>query len=63
MPSSLARFAHLWGEEHDEHARKLAREAFHNHGIILLRPGWLPGWADRKQAEQLAEKVHGKRRS
>lgn len=60
--STLARFAHLGREPDPEGGRKAARDAWRDHGLILLRPEWLPGWADRKQAELLAEKVHGKRK-
>lgn len=59
--SPLARHAHLSREPDDVQGRKAAREAWHTHGLILIRPEWLPGWADRKQAEILAEKIHGKR--
>ena len=60
--SSLARFATLSREPDPEEARRLARAAWHEHGVILLAPAWLNGWADRRQAELLAEKAHGKRK-
>jgi hypothetical protein len=44
-------------------ARRAARAAWHEHGIILINPSWLNGWADRKQAEILAEKLYGKRKT
>lgn len=59
--SSLAKFAHLGREPEDP--RKLARDAWQNAGLILIKPEWLGNWADRKQAEILAEKVHGKRKT
>ncbi|MBB4858277.1 hypothetical protein HNO88_001596 [Novosphingobium chloroacetimidivorans] len=43
-------------------ARRAAREAWLTHGLILINPEWLNGWADRRQAELLAEKCHGKRK-
>jgi hypothetical protein len=61
MASSLARFAHLWNEEDHVKGRAMARDAWQHTGLILINPNWL-GWADRKQAEILAEKLHGKRK-
>lgn len=43
------------------HARLAAMQAWQNAGLILINPEWL-GWADRKQAEILAEKLHGQRK-
>lgn len=60
--SSLARFAKLGHEPNPAEARRLARAAWHEHGLILLSTEWLNSWADRRQAELLAEKAHGKRR-
>ena len=60
--SALGRYAHLSREPDPAQGREAARAAWHTHGLILIRPEWLPGWADRKQAELLAEQVHGKRR-
>jgi hypothetical protein len=60
--SPLGRFAHLGNEPDPADGRRLARDAWHKHGLILIRPEWLPGWGDRRQAELLAEKVHGKRK-
>ena len=62
MISSLGRFAHLWKEPHNEHARAAAREAWQNTGLILINPEWL-GWVERQQAINLAEKLHGKRKA
>lgn len=62
MRSSLSPFAHMARDPDHEAGRRLARDAWHNTGLILINPSWLPGWADRKQAELLAEKVHGKRK-
>jgi hypothetical protein len=59
--SQLAPLAHLCREPDSGEARRLAREAYRNTGLILINPSWLISWADRKQAEILAEKVHGKR--
>lgn len=63
MRSPLARFAALGQEPDPANARRAARDAWHTHGLILINPEWLTGWADRRQAELLAEKLHGKRRS
>jgi hypothetical protein len=63
MPrSSLAPFAARCREPDPAAARRAARAAWHTAGLILINPEWLHGWADRKQAEMLAEKVHGKRK-
>lgn len=43
-------------------ARREARKAYHDNGLILINPDWLNSWADRKQLEILADKVHGKRK-
>ena len=59
--STLAQFAPLMNEADATHARTAARQAWQNAGLILINPEWL-GWADRKQAELLAEKLHGKRK-
>ena len=61
MKSSLERFAHLFHEPHDVHARAAAREAWVNGGIVLINPEWL-GWAERQQVINIADKLHGKRR-
>lgn len=45
-----------------EQARRAARAAYHEHGIVLINPDWLAGWADRQQLTILADKVHGPRR-
>ncbi|TZG28586.1 hypothetical protein FYJ91_00040 [Sphingomonas montanisoli] len=60
--SSLASFAPLNHLPDPARARQAARAAWHDAGLILINPEWLPGWADRKQAEILAEKCHGKRK-
>lgn len=59
--STLAPFARLGHEPDPAAARIAARQAWREHGLILINPSWLPSWADRKQAEILAEKIHGKR--
>ena len=60
--SSLAATATLARDPDPVEARRLARKAWHDHGVILLSTEWLTGWADRRQAEILAEKAHGKRK-
>jgi hypothetical protein len=60
--SSLASAAAMSRDPDPARARRLARDAWLDHGVILINPAWLNGWADRKQAELLAEKIHGKRK-
>lgn len=63
MPrSSLAPFAARCRDPDPAAARRAARTAWHDNGIILINPAWLQAWTDRKQAELLAEKLHGKRK-
>lgn len=59
--SSLASIAPACREPDDSHARAAAAAAWHQTGIILINPAWLTSWADRKQAELLAELLFGKR--
>lgn len=61
LRSSLAPTAHLAREPDPAHARRAAREAWLNAGLILINPEWLGAW-DRQQAVLLAEKLHGKRK-
>jgi hypothetical protein len=61
--SSLAGVAASCREPDPRAARKAARDAWHDGGLILINPEWLPSWTDRKQAELLAEKLFGKRRT
>lgn len=61
--SSLASIAATCREPDPRAARKAARAAWQSTGLILINPEWLSGWADRKQAELLAEKLHGKRKA
>jgi len=63
MNSPLARYASANHEPDPAAARRAAKAAWHEHGLILINPTWLPGWADRRQAELLAEKLHGKRKA
>ncbi|MEG3089518.1 hypothetical protein [Sphingomonas sp. PB4P5] len=60
--SSLAPYAAFGRDPDPAAARKAARAAWHDHGIVLINPQWLNAWADRKQAEILAEKLHGRRK-
>ena len=61
--SSLAGVAASCREPDPRAARKAARDAWHDAGLILINPEWLQSWADRKQVELLAEKLFGKRRA
>lgn len=60
--SSLAGIAGSCREPDPRAARRAAREAWQEAGLILINPEWLSSWTDRKQAELLAEKLHGKRK-
>lgn len=62
MNSPLARYASVNHEPDPAAARRAARAAWQDHGLILINLSWLQSWADRKQAEMLAEKLHGKRK-
>lgn len=63
--SPLAPHAASMRDPDPANARKAAREAWQNTGLVLINPDWLPdwlpGWGDRQQLIILAEKVHGKR--
>ena len=59
--STLAPFAPLFRDADPEAARQMARQAWKNARLIVLHREWLPSWPEQKQAEQLAERVHGKR--
>jgi hypothetical protein len=61
--SSLSSVAPLARDADPAKARAAAREAWLQHGLILINPDWLTSWADRKQAEILAELLHGRRRA
>lgn len=60
--SPLAPYAGSMRDPDPVAARRAARDAFHDSGLVLINPDWLRSWADRKQLEILAEKVHGKRK-
>lgn len=60
--SSLAGVAANCREPDPAKARQEARAAWHRDGLILINPAWLNGWADRRQAELLAEKLHRRRK-
>ncbi|WP_159981898.1 MULTISPECIES: hypothetical protein [unclassified Novosphingobium] len=60
--SPLGRFATLGHEPDPAAARRAGYAAWQEHGLILINPEWLKGWADRKQAELLAEQLYGKRK-
>lgn len=63
MRSSLASVAAGCREPDPAAARREARAAWHLDGLILINPAWLNSWADRKQAEILAEKLFGRQKS
>ena len=63
LRSSLSPLAPLARDADPAKARAAAREAWLRHGLILINPDWLTSWTDRKQAELLAELLHGRRRT
>ena len=63
MRSQLAPYAPAMRDPDPAAARRAARDAWHQKGLVLINPEWLQAWTDRKQLELLADKVHGARRS
>jgi hypothetical protein len=61
--SSLAPYASMAREPDPGAARRLAKQGYHETGMVVIDPSWLPGWVDRQQLIILADKVHGKRPS
>lgn len=61
MQSSLSRHVES-GPKTPAEVKEECRKAWHRDGLICLRSEWFNSWADRKQAELLAEKQFGKRR-
>jgi len=61
LQSSLARHVSSGNGDVDP-ARAKAAEAWHREGIVLLRPEWLPGWAQQEQLRHLAQSTFGKRK-
>lgn len=61
LRSSLGRLTAASREPDPAMAKRAARAAWHEHGIILIRADWFQSWTDGKQAEILAEKLFGKR--
>ena len=46
--SSLSSVAGACREPDPRAARKAARDAWHDGGLILINPEWLSSWTDRK---------------
>jgi hypothetical protein len=59
--SPLAPYAASMRDPDPAAARRAARTAYHETGLVLINPDWLAGWADRQQLIILADKVHGTR--
>lgn len=59
--SPLAPYAASMRDPDPAAARRAARVAYHETGLVLINPDWLAGWADRQQLIILADKVHGTR--
>jgi hypothetical protein len=60
--SPLATYAASMRDPDPAAARKLAKDAFHSTGFIVLDPKWIQGWGDRVLVIKIAEKVHGKQK-
>lgn len=60
--SPLAPYAASMRDPDPAAARRAARDAYHESDgkMVLINTDWLQSWADRKQIEILADKVHGK---
>lgn len=58
--STLAPYAPSMREPDPAAARRLARQAFHETGFIVLDPAWIQSWGDRELVKAIAAKVHGK---
>lgn len=61
LRSSLAPYAASMNEPDPANAKKAARQAWQEHGILLVRPQWFQGYLDQKQVTILAERLFGKR--
>lgn len=58
--SALAPYAASMRDPDPATARRLARQAFHETGFIVLDPAWVQSWGDRELVRAIAAKVHGK---
>ena len=61
MRSSLAHIAPSCREPDPEEGRRVARDAWHAHGLAMIRPEWLSNMLDRELLTALAETAHGRR--
>lgn len=61
--SPLAPYAASMRDPDPAAARRLARQAFHDTGFIVLDPKWIQSWGDRELIRAIAAKVHGKPKS
>lgn len=61
LGSPLAAVVSNGREPDPDEARRMAAAAYHNHGIVLIRPEWLDGDAARRMLGSLADSVHGRR--
>lgn len=62
--SSLAPYAHLNHEPDPDRAWALAKQAWHDHGILLVNLSEAEaraGWVAARQARNLGEQIFGKR--
>jgi hypothetical protein len=61
--TSLTAYAASMREPDPAAARRIARDQFHatDGDWVIIHKDWLKGWAQRQQAVQLGELVHGKR--
>lgn len=58
--SPLAPYAASMRDPDPKAARRLAAQAFHKTGFIVLDPEWIESWGDREFVKAIAAKVHGK---
>ena len=62
--SSLSRFAHLGREPDADEGWRVAKAAWHTHGLLLVNPAEAEkrhGWVAGREAKNLGEKLYGKR--
>jgi hypothetical protein len=61
--STLARHIGAMRDPDPAAARRAARAAYHETGLILINPDWLTSWVDQQALRNIADQVHGKRKT